>query len=192
MSFEIVHADPPLYGAIARLITDVYAGEGVVPRGGRLHAGEIAEWARGTEILVALRDAAGPAPDASGAASTPEDPPVSRVIGVVGLVRAGVGATRVAGPGENEVQRLAVARTDRRSGVGRALMSECIRRSRATDAARLVLLTRPSMLSAQRLYAALGFRREPERDQVDPVSRRLVYVLQAAPAEGVPRPSSEP
>ena len=49
-------------------------------------------------------------------------------------------------------------------GIGRALVQACIDRARADDRSRLVLLTRPRMTAAHRLYMAMGFRRAPARD----------------------------
>ena len=49
-------------------------------------------------------------------------------------------------------------------GMGRALVRACIDRARAEGRSRIVLLTRPRMVAAHRLYEAMGFRRVPERD----------------------------
>lgn len=49
-------------------------------------------------------------------------------------------------------------------GAGRALVQACIDRARAEGRSRIVLLTRPRMTAAQRLYQRMGFRRAPERD----------------------------
>jgi GNAT superfamily N-acetyltransferase len=49
-------------------------------------------------------------------------------------------------------------------GVGEALVRECARRARAAGAAALGLHTSASMRAAQRLYARLGFVRDPATD----------------------------
>ena len=51
-------------------------------------------------------------------------------------------------------------------GAGRALVQACIDRARSEGRSRIVLLTRPRMTAAQRLYQKMGFRRAPERDWV--------------------------
>lgn len=63
-----------------------------------------------------------------------------------------------------ELRLLAVADEARGSGVGRALVIECIRRSRAMGASALGLHTSRSMASAVALYEKLGFQRAPEFD----------------------------
>jgi ribosomal protein S18 acetylase RimI-like enzyme len=49
-------------------------------------------------------------------------------------------------------------------GAGRALVQACIDRARDERRSRIVLLTRPRMTAAHRLYLEMGFRRAPERD----------------------------
>ena len=71
-------------------------------------------------------------------------------------------------PGEAGFRMLAVAPDGRGLGVGRALVEACIERARADGRSRLVLLTRPSFLAAQRIYERLAFRRAPARD-LEPV-----------------------
>lgn len=98
------------------------------------------------------------------------------VIGVVLFLQAESTLRQVALPGEREFRLLAVDPNARGKGAGAALVQACMARSRAAGAAALVLWTRPTMLSAQRLYERLGFRRVPERDTDDARGfRRLVY-----------------
>ena len=63
-----------------------------------------------------------------------------------------------------ELRLLAVAPHARGLGVGRALVLECARRARAAGADTLGLHSSRSMGPALRLYAAMGFVRDPERD----------------------------
>ena len=68
------------------------------------------------------------------------------------------------GSDEAEVRALAVAPQVQRRGVGRALMQAVIEEATARGVRRLVLSTQPTMTGAHRLYQALGFIRDPERD----------------------------
>lgn len=65
-----------------------------------------------------------------------------------------------------EVRLLAVAPDARGSGVGTALMSECVRRVRSLGETMLALHTMESMQAARRIYTRLGFVRRPELDFV--------------------------
>lgn len=63
-----------------------------------------------------------------------------------------------------EVRLLAVLPSARGSGIGRALMQECVRRARAGGATTLTLHTTDMMEAALRLYTRMGFVRAPELD----------------------------
>ena len=65
-----------------------------------------------------------------------------------------------------ELRLLAVAPEARGLGVGEALVKECARRARAAGAAVLGLHSSRSMQAALRMYARLGFVREPAYDFV--------------------------
>ncbi|KQZ66348.1 GNAT family N-acetyltransferase [Nocardioides sp. Root151] len=65
---------------------------------------------------------------------------------------------------EGEFRMLVVAPTARGRGVGRALVAACLDRARAGGLAGVRLSSLPTMKSAHRLYAALGFTRLPEAD----------------------------
>lgn len=67
-------------------------------------------------------------------------------------------------PGGASLRLLAVLVTARGTGVGRALVTECIARARRIDASFLGLHTAPFMAAANRLYAAVGFQRAPQHD----------------------------
>ena len=67
-------------------------------------------------------------------------------------------------PGWALVRLLAVTPENRRHGIGRALMVECLRRARAASARAIGLHTDQRMPVPQRLYAQMGFRRAREFD----------------------------
>jgi GNAT superfamily N-acetyltransferase len=62
------------------------------------------------------------------------------------------------------VRLLAVPPAERGTGVGRALMENCIERARRDGKDRVVLTTTQEMESARDLYERLGFVREPSLD----------------------------
>lgn len=98
--------------------------------------------------------------------------PVLVAVDAAGRVLGGV--TYVSGPGtpyseseaadEAGIRMLAVDPALQGRGIGRLLVEACLERAKAAGRRRLVLLTRPSMVAAQRLYRRLGFRRAPARD----------------------------
>ena len=59
---------------------------------------------------------------------------------------------------EWEIENLAVAVQARRRGVGRALLTELLRRAMECDAANVMLEVRESNLPARALYESAGFR----------------------------------
>jgi len=66
--------------------------------------------------------------------------------------------------GEMEIETLGVARDARNRGIGELLVRELIHAAHDRAADALVVWTRPSMRTAQRLYDRIGFVRTPERD----------------------------
>ena len=61
--------------------------------------------------------------------------------------------------------RLVAVRPDKRTrGIGKALIEECIDRSKKQDAMAIALHTTPLMTRAQQMYEALGFQRIPKYD----------------------------
>lgn len=65
---------------------------------------------------------------------------------------------------EPEVRLLAVAPAARGRGVGRALMEDCVRRTRGEGHSALRLHTSDMMKAATRLYTQMGFVRAPDLD----------------------------
>jgi GNAT superfamily N-acetyltransferase len=81
-----------------------------------------------------------------------------------GSVMAEPGGGREIRLAEPEVRLLAVGPAGRGRGLGRRLMEECIRRSRAAGAPTLALHTTDMMRVAMGLYERMGFARAPELD----------------------------
>jgi ribosomal protein S18 acetylase RimI-like enzyme len=99
------------------------------------------------------------------------------VVAVVALFPPGARGWSVAGPGEAELARLAVAEAARRRGIGRALVERCTVQAREAGAAAPALWSRPYQSDAHRLYESLGYRRVPERDGEDRDGLRRVFRL---------------
>lgn len=105
--------------------------------------------------------------------------------------------TYVPGPGTPEsefadadaagMRMLAVDPAARGRGIGRALVRACVARAIHDGRRRLVIHVRPEMEPARRIYEALRFRREPQRDfEPLPGVGLWGYVLDL-PAVSVPR-----
>lgn len=99
------------------------------------------------------------------------------VVAVVALFPPGAPGRSVAGTGEAELARLAVAAGARRRGVGRELVERCAVEARALGAEAIALWSRPYQTDAHRLYESLGYRRVAERDGEDRDGRRWVFRL---------------
>lgn len=106
------------------------------------------------------------------------------LIGIVALVRPGSRRGAVAGVGEAELSRLAIAKAARGQGVGRALARRCLELAREQAVDGVVLWSRPYQVAAHSLYESLGFRRAPERDGRDPLGRRWVFALDLRGGDG--------
>lgn len=150
-------ATPADYPAIAALTAAVYVGEGFSPPTADAALRDIETRANATTLLVAVTTEA--------------------LVGAVSLVPHGSPFRQVGRPGEVEVRLLAVDPVARGHGTGERLMREILTRAR-TENASVVLSTQTTMEAAQRLYARLGFTRQPARDWVQPSGRpMLVYTL---------------
>jgi ribosomal protein S18 acetylase RimI-like enzyme len=100
------------------------------------------------------------------------------VVAVIAVFAPGAPGRSIAGPGEAELARLAVADSVRGRGIGRALVEGCAERARSLGAAAVALWSRPYQTDAHRLYESLGYRREPERDGEDRDGLRWVFRLE--------------
>lgn len=86
-------------------------------------------------------------------------------------------------PGDAEIRALAVAPHARGRGIGATLLAAVTGRAVALGIRRLLLLTTPRMLAAQRLYRTAGFQRLPELDwPPEPGPELLAYGKALAPA----------
>lgn len=83
-----------------------------------------------------------------------------RIVGTVTLYPNWRGAQRDA----SAVRLLAVPPAERGTGVGRALMEQCIELTRKEGKRRLVVTVAPEMENARDLYDKLGFERAPDLD----------------------------
>ena len=148
------------FAAVEALTVRVYIGEGYSLPAIEPWLRDVATRAAATELLVAV------------------DSITDQVVGSVSLMTQSGSYVQITQAGEAEFRLLAVDDAARRRGSGEALVQACIERARAFGCSRLVLSTQPSMVSAQRLYERLGFRRAPERDwQTSSGGSRLVYSL---------------
>lgn len=147
MTIEVREVRPDEYAALGDLTVAAYVAVGEVGHPEYLeHVRDVASRAAVCPVLVAV--------DGSG-----------KILG---------GVTYVPGPGtpyseietadEAGFRMLAVDPAAQGRGVGRRLVEACIERARLDGRRGMVLMTRPFMTAAHRLYLSLGFRRAPERD----------------------------
>jgi predicted N-acetyltransferase YhbS len=98
------------------------------------------------------------------------------VVGAVTLFDADHEGINVAS--EAEVGRLAVARSQRRNGIGRLLLERCNEQARRRDCEAMVLWSGPHQTAGHRLYESAGYRRIPDRDRLgDDGREQLVFRL---------------
>jgi ribosomal protein S18 acetylase RimI-like enzyme len=159
VSTEIRAASDEDAGAVAALWTDAYVTLGVGGRGEPYSEADFAASARHGKVFVAESERG--------------------LAGVVVLFGPEAPARVVAGPGEAELSRLAVAASERGRGVGRALVDLCERRARAAGWPAIALWSRAGQVEAHRLYESMGYRRVPQRDSVDATGlERLAFRLE--------------
>lgn len=155
---RIRDADEGDAAAVAALWTEAYAAAGPEGRREPYSLQEYFAVAAEADVTVAV--------DEDGEA-----------LAVVALFPPGAPGRSVAGPGEAELARLAVARRARRRGLGRALVEGATARARSFGAEGIALWSRPYQTDAHALYGALGWRRVAERDDEDRGGRRWVFRL---------------
>lgn len=114
---------------------------------------------------------------AATAAVTVAEDDDGEVVGVAAVFPPGAPGRSVAGPGEAEFARLAVAGRARRQGVARAMVEGATERAREFGADAFMLWSRPYQTAAHALYESLGWQRVPERDDDDRDGRRWVFRL---------------
>lgn len=147
MSVTVRTALPTDHEAIARITVAAYEADGQL-KNENAYAAELAD--------VASREAAGEllvAVDGAG-----------EVLGAVTFVLHGSAYAELSGPDEAEFRMLAVDPDAQGRGAGEALATACVRRARELGCKAVVICTRDFAAPAQRLYARLGFVREPELD----------------------------
>jgi ribosomal protein S18 acetylase RimI-like enzyme len=146
--FVVRDAVPAEYDQIGAITLAAYQSDGLISDDSE-YVGELTDAARrGTdaELITAV------------------DADTGAVLGSVTFCLAGTGFAQIAQPGEAEFRMLSVAPAARGRGTGEALVQECLNRAKERGCTALVLLTRPQMRTAHRIYDRLGFVRTPERD----------------------------
>ncbi len=125
-----------------------------------------------------LRDAAARASDADLWVAVDE---AGTLLGTVTWCPPGSRYRELAGPDEGEFRALAVAPAGRGSGVGEALVLQCLDLAAGSGAAAVVISTAGWMAAAHRLYRRLGFRPAPERDWSPRADVRLIAMIRPLP-----------
>ena len=109
------------------------------------------------------------------------DPATGALLGSVTFAAPGSPYADLARGQEGEFRMLAVSPQARGRGAGEALVRACIERARDLGLARMVMSTKPAMVSAHRIYERLGFVRTPERDwSPAPGIELMTYALELA------------
>jgi ribosomal protein S18 acetylase RimI-like enzyme len=144
---------------VAALWTEAYVTLGVGGRADPYSAADFATSARHGDVFLA---------EGGG-----------RIAGVVVLFGPEAPGRSAAADGEAELSRLAVAATERRQGIGRALVAHCERLARSAEWPVIALWSRAGQVEAHRLYESMGYVRVAERDSVDGTGlERLVFRLE--------------
>lgn len=142
------------YDAIGDLVAEAY-DEHVIHREYLELVRDVATRAAtsGNEVLAAVAD--------------------GEVVGTATFVRPGSEMLDALPPGvapedvnQGGMRMMAVAASARNRGVGRALVAECVARSRLAGYDELAFVTTDTMTAAQSLYQGMGFTRVPERDKL--------------------------
>lgn len=163
-------ADPTEYDAIGKIVAAAFAADGQLEAPDSVFYAEV------------LRDVAGRAASAEIIAALDD----GVVVGGVTFVPRGGPMADIARDGEAEIRMLGVSPDAQGRGAGSALMRECLARAArdgdrdgAAGARRVVLSTNAVAHGSHRLYARLGFVRDPARDWTPvPGVDLLCYVLE--------------
>jgi GNAT superfamily N-acetyltransferase len=142
---EVRDALPSELDAAGALVADVYLAEG---------------WAVEGDYADELRDAAGRAATADVLVALLD----GTLVATVTLAPYGSPVAETCEQGEAEIRMLATLPASRGSGVGRALVEECVRRARERGCSAVRLSTQVPMQAAQRLYERIGFTRAAGKD----------------------------
>ena len=141
-------ARPDEYDAIAELTVDSYRTVGdhmldeYVPE-----LRDVAGRAAACPVLVAVENATG------------------RLLGTISYVPGPDNPfAEMERDGEAGFRMFGVSPDARGRGLGRALVETILARARLDGRTGIAIYTRPSMAAAHRLYASLGFERDPQRD----------------------------
>jgi ribosomal protein S18 acetylase RimI-like enzyme len=111
------------------------------------------------DYVDALRDAAGRAADAELLVAVDE-----QLLGTITFVADGGPLGEIAKPDETEFRMLAVSPAAQGRGIATALLQHLIDETARRGRAGIVCSSQPAMRAAHRIYAKLGFTRDPERD----------------------------
>jgi len=104
--------------------------------------------------------------------------PAGTVVGTVTFCPTGSSWREIARADEGEFRMLAVHPAAQRRGIGRALTTACLDRSRELGFTGVALSTPARNVRAHQLYERFGFTRDPERDWTpSPGVELLAFVL---------------
>ncbi len=163
---EIRPALPEEYAVVGDLTADAYVA------GGHLDAEH--------RYVDQLRDAERRAAEALLLVAV-ED---GRVLGTVTYCPHGSPWRELGRDDEGEFRTLAVAPDAQGRGVGAALVTACLERSRADGDRGVVLCSLPDQTTAHGLYARSGFIRDPDRDWFPEPGTRLLAFAMVHPSDG--------
>jgi ribosomal protein S18 acetylase RimI-like enzyme len=145
---SVREARPEEYPTVARLTVAAYRADG------QLDAVD--------EYEGQLTDVAGRA--AAGVLLVAVDEQTGAVLGTVTFVLPGSLYAQLAGADEAEFRMLAVDPAAQGRGVGEQLVRACLTRAAELGCSSVIICTRDFAAAAHRLYARLGFQREPALD----------------------------
>lgn len=168
-----VPADHP---AVARLTVAAYRADGQL------------SGAAGESYAPVLADVSARA--VAGELLVATDPAGAEVLGSVLFVLPGSGYAELSRPGEAEFRMLAVEPAAQGRGVGEALVHACLDRARQEGCGAVVICARSFSAPAHRLYARLGFVREPDRDWSPLPGVELLALRRELTSSSADRPAS--